>query len=79
MFFLYPECCTKFAPEVLTFNRVSGESQLADDVTRNISFHQMALFGMVLRCLQQMIKLLRIKLLKSYYPQIYTLYDFKMQ
>lgn len=49
----------------LTFNRISGQSQLADDVTRNVSLHQVTLFGVVLCCLQQMVELLRIKLLEK--------------
>lgn len=49
-----------------TFYRVSGESQLADDVTGDVCFHQMTLLGVVLCCLQQMIKLLRVKLLEAF-------------
>lgn len=55
--------CTKCV--CLTFNRVSGQPQLADDVPRNVSFHQVTLLGVILCCLQQMVELLRIKLLET--------------
>lgn len=49
----------------LTFDRVSGQSQLADDVTRDVRLHQMTLLGVVLCRLQQMVKLLWVKLLET--------------
>ncbi|KAG7238449.1 hypothetical protein INR49_030956, partial [Caranx melampygus] len=37
----------------LVLYRVSGQPQLADDVPRDVCFHQLSLLGVVLRCLQQ--------------------------
>lgn len=47
----------------VTLQWVSGQPQLADDVSRDVCLHQLSLLGMVLRCLQQMVKLFRIELL----------------
>lgn len=47
----------------LTFDGVSGQAQLADDVPRNVGFHQVTLLGVVLGRLQQVVKLLRVELL----------------
>lgn len=49
----------------LTFNKVSGQSQLADDVPGNVRLHQVTLLGVVLCCLQQMVELLGIELLET--------------
>lgn len=64
IYFLISQICVfSFTPTYS--NRISGQSQLADDVTRNVCFHQMTLLGVVLCCLQQMVKLLRVKLLEE--------------
>lgn len=51
---LYPSC---------TFQRVSCESQLADDVTRDVRFDALALFSVSFSGLQKVVKFLRVKLL----------------
>lgn len=47
----------------LTLQRVSGQAQLADDVSGDVGLHQLSLLGVVLRRLQQMVKLFRVELL----------------
>ena len=47
----------------LTLQWVSGQPQLVDDVSRDVRLHQLSLLGVVLRCLQQMVKLFRVELL----------------
>lgn len=49
----------------LTLQRVSGQPQLVDDVTRNVCLHQLPLLGMIFRGLQQMVKLFWIELLRE--------------
>lgn len=48
-----------------TFQRISCESQLADDITWNVRFDALALFGVSFRSLQKMVELLWVKLLQS--------------
>lgn len=48
-----------------TFQRISCESQLADDITRNVCFDALALFGVSFSCLQKVVELLWVKLLQS--------------
>lgn len=48
---------------LLTFDGVSGQSELTDDVTRDVRLHQVTLFGVILGRLQQMVELLGVKLL----------------
>lgn len=47
-----------------TFQRVSCESQLADDVTWNVCFDALALFGVSFSGLQKVVELLWVKLLQ---------------
>lgn len=47
----------------LTLQRVSGQAQLTDDVSRDVSLHQVSFFSMIFSRLQQMIELFRVKLL----------------
>lgn len=49
-----------------TFQRVSCESQLADDVTWNVRFDALALFGVSFSGLQKVVELLRVKLLQTF-------------
>lgn len=49
----------------VTFNRISGESQLADDVTRDVRFDALALFSVSFSGLQKVVKFLRVKLLET--------------
>lgn len=46
-----------------TFEGVASQAQLVDDVTWNVRLDALALFGMTLGCLQQMIELFRVKFL----------------
>lgn len=48
-----------------TFQRISCESQLADDITRNVCFDALALFGVSFSGLQKVVELLWVKLLQS--------------
>lgn len=52
-----------FCSVSLTLQRVSGQPQLTDDVPRDVCLHQLSLLGVVLRCLQQMVKLFWVELL----------------
>lgn len=49
-----------------TFQRVSCESQLADDITWNVRFDALALFGVSFSGLQKVVELLWVKLLQSF-------------
>lgn len=49
----------------LTSDGIPGQAQLADDVAGNVRFHQMPLLGVILRRLQQVVKLLGVKLLEG--------------
>lgn len=51
------------APRYCTFQRVSGEAQLADDVAGNVRLDDLAHLGVVLCCLQTVQELLWVKLL----------------
>lgn len=51
------------APRYCTFQRVSGEAQLADDVARDVCLDDLAHLGVALGCLQTMKELLWVKLL----------------
>lgn len=55
----------------LTLQRVSRQAQLADDVAWDVGLHQVTFFGVIFSRLQQMIKLLRVKLLHTYQSHIY--------
>lgn len=48
----------------VTLQRVPGEAQLADDVSRNVRLNALAFFCMAFSCFQQVVELLRIKLLQ---------------
>lgn len=50
---------------VFTLQRVSGQPQLVDDVTRDVGLHQLPFLGVVLCSLQQMVKLFWIELLRE--------------
>lgn len=47
-----------------TLQGVPGEAQLADDVSRDVGLDTLTFLGMALCCLQQVVELLRIKLLQ---------------
>lgn len=49
---------------LLTLQGVPGEAQLADDVAGDVGLDTLALFGMALSCLQQVVELLGVELLK---------------
>jgi hypothetical protein len=49
----------------LTFQGVSGEAQLADDVAGDVGAQELALLGVVLRSLQEVVELLRVELLQK--------------
>lgn len=49
----------------LTLQGVPGETQLADDVARDVTLDALTLLGMTFSCLQQVIELLRVKLLQQ--------------
>lgn len=53
------------AEPVLTLQGVPGEAQLADDVTGDVGLDALALLGMALRCFQQVVELLGVKLLQE--------------
>ena len=48
-----------------TFQRISCESQLADDVTRDVRFDALTLFSVSFGGLQKVVKFLRVKLLQT--------------
>lgn len=48
-----------------TFQRISCESQLADDVTGDVRLDALALLGVSFSRLQEVVKLLRVKLLQT--------------
>lgn len=48
---------------MLTLERIPCEAQLANDVAGNVTFNPMSLFGVALSCFQQVVELLRVKLL----------------
>jgi hypothetical protein len=49
----------------LTFQRVLGKAQLADDVAGQISLHALVLAGLAFCSLQQMVEFFRVKLLRG--------------
>lgn len=49
---------------LLTLQGVPGEAQLADDVAGDVRLDALALLGMALSCLQQVVELLGVELLK---------------
>ena len=49
----------------LTFQGVSGEAQLADDVLGDVRLHALAPLGVALGGLQAVVELLRVKLLQE--------------
>lgn len=46
-----------------TWKGVPGEAQLSDDVAGDVSFDQVALLGVSLGCLQQVVELFRVEFL----------------
>lgn len=50
---------------LFTLQRVSGQPQLVDDVTRDVGLHQLSFLGVILRSLQQVVKLFWIELLRE--------------
>lgn len=48
-----------------TLQWVPGEAQLTDDVSGDVRLDALALLSMALCCLQQVVELLRIKLLQD--------------
>lgn len=48
-----------------TLQGVPGEAQLADDVSGDVGLDALTLLGMALCCFQQMVELLRVKLLQG--------------
>lgn len=53
------------AAALLTLQGIPGETQLADDVARDVTFDALTLLGMTFSCLQQVVELLRVKLLQQ--------------
>lgn len=51
--------------QCLTLQRVSGQAELADNVAWDVRLHQVSLFGVILGRLQQVVKVLWVKLLQQ--------------
>lgn len=60
MSYMYLSICMS---QCLTLQRISGQAELADNVAGDVRLHQVPLFGVILGCLQQVVKVLRVKLL----------------
>lgn len=50
---------------LFTLQRVPGQAQLVDDVTRDVGLHQLSFLGVILRSLQQVVELLWVELLRE--------------
>lgn len=54
-----------FLSQCLTLQRVSGQAELADNVAWDVRLHQVSLFGVIFSCLQEVVKVLWVKLLQQ--------------